>query len=365
MRIGVDARELTGQPTGVGRVLGGLLAAWPEDDEIFLYAREPVPWRLLGGRRRARIVPGPKGMPGAIWEQVVLPRHLSRDSVGAFFSPAYGMPLRAPCGVVVGMHDCACEATPWEFGWRERRRRRWIARRASARARFLLTGSRFAAGEIERWYGVAGKRVVVAPYGLDDAFRNVEPADIERARELYDLTGPNVLFVGAPLGRRNLSGLAHTIADLRRTRADLGFCFVGPRPAGPIAPNAAEEPRWLGYVPDSDLAAVYAAATVVAYPSRYEGFGFPVLEALACGTPVVTSRAGSLPEIFADRAILVDDSPEQWREALAALLDDPGERDRRVTASQPWAQSRSWGPAARLLRHLLRHAARTNPAAIT
>jgi glycosyltransferase involved in cell wall biosynthesis len=102
---------------------------------------------------------------------------------------------------------------------------------------------------------------------------------------------------------------------------------------------------------------VYAAATVVAYPSAYEGFGLPVLEALACGTPVVASDAGSLSELFAGRAWLVDDRRESWRNALARLLDDADERRRWVERALPWAQRHDWGAAARLLRALLVEAA--------
>ena len=100
MRIGIDARELTGQPTGVGRVLAGLLEVWPEDDEIILYAQKPVPSQFLAVGHRRNIVAG-SHMPGAIWEQTVLPSRLRRDDVEALFSPAYGMPAAAPCGAPV------------------------------------------------------------------------------------------------------------------------------------------------------------------------------------------------------------------------------------------------------------------------
>jgi len=362
LRIGIDAREVSGEPTGVGRVVAGLLGAWPEDDELLLYSRRPLPWEYLGGRRRSRVIPGPRRLPGSVWEQTLLPRRLRGDRVAALFSPAYSMPVLAPCGVVVGMHDCAWEARPWEFGWRQRWRRRWAARSACRRAAFLLVGSRFSAAEVRHWYQVPSERIVTAPYGVGDAFRPVSDEHLARVRTAHGLEGPALLFVGAPLGRRDVGGLIDAIVELRRDRPTLQLWIVGPeRRDSPrlreLDAAASAAVRWLGYVPEEDLPAVYAAATVVAYPSAYEGFGLPVLEALACGTPVVASDAGSLSELFAGRAWLVDDRGESWRNALARLLDDADERRRWVERALPWAQRRDWGAAARLLRALLVEAA--------
>ena len=356
MRIGIDARELTGQPTGVGRVLAGLLEVWPEDDEIILYAQKPVPSQFLAVGHRRNIVAG-SHMPGAIWEQTVLPSRLRRDDVEALFSPAYGMPAAAPCGVVVGMHDCACAATPWEFGWRERKRRQWAARNAAKHAKYLLTGSHFSAHEIRRWYGVRRERIVVAKYGIGKDFRVADVDNVARVRERYRLNSPSVLFVGTPLARRNLAALSRAIDEIRSILPDVRLYGVGPETKRVGAVNNL---RWLGYIPEEDLAAVYNAATVVAYPSTYEGFGFPVLEALACGTPVVASAAGSLPEIFAGKAWLVDDRHEQWVEALGTLLKDANERQRRIDKAQPWALAQTWDATGRVVHRLLRDASQEN-----
>tara|TARA_B100000929_G_scaffold171173_1_gene135611 strand:- start:346 stop:1431 length:1086 start_codon:yes stop_codon:yes gene_type:complete len=356
MRIGIDARELTGQPTGVGRVLAGILEVWPEDDEIILYAQKPVPSQFLAAGHRRNIVTGSQ-IPGAVWEQTVLPSRLRRDDVEALFSPAYGMPAAAPCGVVVGMHDCACAATPWEFGWRERKRRQWAARNAAKHARYLLTGSHFSAQEIRRWYGVRRERIVVAKYGIGKDFRVADVDNVARVRERYRLNSPSVLFVGTPLARRNLAALSRAIDEIRSILPDVRLYGVGPETKRVGAVNNL---RWLGYIPEEDLAAVYNAATVVAYPSTYEGFGFPVLEALACGTPVVASAAGSLPEIFAGKAWLVDDRHEQWVEALETLLKDASERQRRVHKAQPWALGQTWDATGRVVHRLLRDASQEN-----
>lgn len=357
MRLAVDARELEGHPTGVGRVLSGLLGAWPHEDELLLIARRPLALPGIAARHSTLLHPGVLPLPGTLWEQLVLPDVVARAGADLLISPAYGMPWNTPCPTVVGMHDCACFELADEFRPRERIRRQWQARIAARRAEFLFMGSEFAAAQARHYLDVDPSRLLVLPYGVTSEFRPPARERIEEIAQRYGLGGRTVLFVGAHLQRRMLPALAGAVERLARARPDLRLALVGRKPDAERLPGLDLPPDrliWLGWVDDADLPAIYAAATVVAYPSTYEGFGLPVLEGLACGTPVVTSAAGSLSEIYPGRAWIVpDDRPEEWERALATLLDSPAERERMTAVAQPWAASRDWSAASAALRERL------------
>ena len=364
MRIAVDARELEGRPTGVGRVLSGLLSAWPDGDELVLLCRSeprtPAPAPPLW---RTRLAPGPAGLPGTLWEQLVLPGEAQAVGAQALLCPAYGMPWRAPCPTVVGMHDCSWEALPDTFSYRERWRRRLVARMAARRAAALFMGSQFAALEAERWLPVARERLNVVPYGVDGSFVPATDEAIERVRRRYRLSPKTVLFVGSHLPRRSLAGALEGVRKVVAARADAELCLVG-NDDDVASPDAgpSDAARSLGYVDEADLAALYSAVTVVVYPSSYEGFGLPVMEALACGSPVVTSAAGSLGEIYRERAWIVDsESAESWATAVATLLDESETRSHWARRGGDWARRRSWDDAATGVRALLAVAAGETP----
>lgn len=352
MRVAFDARELEARPTGVGRVLDGLLGAWPDDDRLLLVARRDV------GEPRPRcescVESGPSWLPGSVWEQVFLPRAVARLRADCLVCPAYGMPWRAPCPTAVGMHDCAFASVPETFRARERWRRKLTAGIAARRACFLFMGSRFAAAEARRQLGTKPDRLLVLPYGADRRFRPPGRERVDDVRRRYGLAHRPVLFAGAQLSRRRLPGIAEALARIVADRPDAQLCVAGPRPAADEAEVLSSAARWLGYVADEDLPALYAAAAVVVYPSRYEGFGLPVLEALACGTPVITADIGALAEIYREHArVLPVDDPSAWARALEALLDDPDERATWVRRGAAWAQARDWTAAAHLLRERL------------
>ncbi|HJO03955.1 MAG TPA: glycosyltransferase family 1 protein [Acidobacteriota bacterium] len=348
MRVAVDARELTGRRTGVGRVIQGLLEAWPPGDELCLITRTPLPSTLLQPNWRTAVDSAYASLPGALWEHVRLPRMVRASRADALLAPNYSMPLRAPCPTAVCMHDCAPFALPHGFRTRERWRRQAAARFAARRAAFLFMGSRFAADEAQRTLAVAEERLLVIPWGLTRGFGAISSERIDDVQARYGIRGRSVLFVGSGLQRRGLRELGTWMAEIGATRPDVELLVAGTKhqPGGDTAPI-----RHLGYVPEDDLAPLYAAATVVAYPSSYEGFGLSVLEALACGTPAVASATSALAEVYAGRARLVPHGDgDAWKTALTALLDDATERQRTIETGTAWARAQRWEPSATQLR---------------
>jgi glycosyltransferase involved in cell wall biosynthesis len=344
LRIGFDGRDLLRKRTGVVNYavhLAQHLAVRP-DASFVVYAdhfHDPrvqppaaVPLRRLAA-------------PPIAWKHLVLPLALLRDRVSLFHSPSGSLPALAGCRQVVTIHDLFAEIEPGWFsprmGAQLRAAQRHAARRASA---IIAVSQRTRTDLVERW-GIPSQRVQVVYNGVDhQRFWPLE-VDAERVAQQYGVPFPFILCVGSLMPWRNAPRLLRAAA-----RLGLGLLFVGRDIWGtdPTQRLAAEHgwdwARFVGYVDDEELPALYAAARVFAYPSLYEGFGIPPLEAMACGTPVVASTAGALPEVLGDAALLVDPYREDaLAEALAAAAADGGELRRRGLQR---AAAFSWQAAA-------------------
>jgi glycosyltransferase involved in cell wall biosynthesis len=241
---------------------------------------------------------------------------------------------RAP--LVATVHDLAFLASPGGFtrhGRRFLRRGTALARR---HARVVVVPSEATAREC-RDAGFAADRIRVVPWGHDAAAASAD--DVARVRAVHRLPERYVLFVGTVEPRKNLARLAR--AWRRSVGPDVALVLAGPAGWGEGAPTGAGILR-VGFVPDADRDALYAGAAVVAYPSLREGFGLPVLEAMAQGAPVLTSSGTATAEVAGDAAALVDPLDEAaMAEALAALVADPGDlgaRARRRAAAFTWAR---------------------------
>jgi glycosyltransferase involved in cell wall biosynthesis len=348
MRVGLDGRDVLRKRTGVVNHtlhLAHELSA-THRAEVIVYADRPssrtsqesppenIPLQRLGG-------------PPRLWKHATLPLALGRDRIEVFHSPTGTLPVVAPCRQVVTIHDVYAAVEPRWFTWRAGWQLRTMQRRAAHSASAVITVSERTRADLVERYAVRPERIRVVYNGVDHTrFRPAEvEVDPEAIARRFGVRHPFVLCVGSLMPWRNAPRLLRAVS-----RLGYGLLFVGRDIWGtdPTARLAAEQGwdwvRFAGYVPDAELPALYAAASVFAYPSLYEGFGIPPIEAMACGTPVVASTAGALPEVLGDAALLVDPyDVDGLASALQAAARDTGELRRRGLAR---AARFSWRRAA-------------------
>jgi alpha-1,3-rhamnosyl/mannosyltransferase len=325
---------------------------------------EPLEIVALGGVDPAVFPPGlghvaePPHPPTNLgWTLVGLPRAAARAAVDVVHAPAYTAPFWCPAPVVLTIHDVSYERHPEWYPYRRDWARRAFYRRSAGVAAHILTVSRFSAGEIAAAYGVAPERLTVTPLGVDTGF-SPEGAS-GAAGTVADVPRPYLLHVGDLHPRRNLPMLARAVVAARReTEAAhrLTLVLVGKdlgvaeevRSAARQAGHAGAVVHLGGPVKDDRLKALYQGAVALAYPSRYEGFGLPLIEAMACGTPVIASNVASMPEVVGEAGVLLEPTDQAaWVRAITRLLTDPDERRRLSKASLSRAAAFSWERTAR------------------
>lgn len=330
MRIGLSAWRLLGQRGGVANYLFHLLEHYQRlapDDEFLVFSEDRAPaWEPTGNGRRVA-VNVPLWENNLSWSEWVLPFALRRARLDLLHSVAYGQPCSSPGPSIVTVHDVSYKRHPEWFPGRAGAYLRLSTGTAARRAALLLTDSEFSAAELAELYHVPADRLAVIPLGVEPAFR--PDVDTAAVRARYRLPERYVLYLGGIHTRRRADLLVEACARVLPGR-EASLVVAGPAEAGDyrVAEHVARlglgaQVRLLGYVPQADLPALYAAASVFAWPTVYEGFGLPPLEALACGCPTVVANATSLPEVVGDAALRVPvDDTEALADALARLLDD-------------------------------------------
>lgn len=356
MHIGVDARELTGHTTGVGRYLQRLLQQWglgPGAHRWTLYT--PSPRLAAPPGLDAEIVTLPGG-GGTRWEQTSLAGALRRDQPDVLFAPAYSAPLAAGCPVVLTMHDVSFSAHPEWFGWREGARRRLLARLSARKARIVLTVSDFSRDEIQRHLGIDPSRIRVIRHGLGMTAAAARPAPRD----------PLVLFVGSIFNRRHVPELIAGFATIARERVDLELEIVGSNRTHPRQDlvglastlSVTARVRVRDWVDDEELEKLYARARVFAFLSEYEGFGLTPLEALAAGATPVVLDTPAAREVLGPAAVYVArPDAAAVADGLRAALDE-AVSNRVLRAAPDVLRRYDWTEAARQTLDALEEAAR-------
>ena len=324
-------------------------AARPELGGVERYARE-LSARLPALRPGAyAVLRPPRALAhraGHAWEQGALPARAAQLGAAALLCPANLAPLAFTRNVVV-IHDAAPLRHP---GWYSRAYAAWQRRvlpPIARRALHVITDSEFSRGELRELLGV--ERVSVVPGGVDPAFSPA--ADSGLARAALGLARPYVLCVASHTRRKNIAALALAARALAPDGIEV-VVAGGHRPQF-AAEDGLGDLRLLGHVPDELLPGLYAGAEAFALPSLYEGFGLPVLEAMASGTPVVATDATALPETCGGAALLVPPDGDAFRAALTALVGDGSERKRLRAAGRRRAAGFSWDATARAVDELL------------
>ena len=297
------------------------------------------------------------GIAGHCWEQVTLPQRLPRQSL--LWSPANTGPIRVR-NQAITIHDLAPLDYPEWYRPAFRLWYRLILPRLAQNSRFVITVSQFSKDRIVERLSIAPDRIAVVPGGVDRTiFYPRDQNRIEAIRRRLGLASDYLLSVGTIQPRKNLVSLIRAWELVRKDYPDISLVIAGETQnrvfQEPEFEKSSERVCWAGYLSDPDLAALYSGARALILPSFYEGFGLCLLEAMACGAPVLTSTAGALPEIVQSAGLYF--SPYSWEEmaeSILILFGDPALGEELVRKGQRRVQSYSWEMSARILNGYLR-----------
>ncbi len=368
MHIAFDGTTLRPERTGVGYYTEHLLrhtAAQAVGDTLTVFSNTPVDTTApLPAHVSTLVVPSV--LPRLLWMQTHAPRLLRRIKADVVHFTNGMVPLASPVPTVVTIHDMSLTMYP---AFHPRRRvllNRPLVNLAARRADAIITVSDAAKQDIVRIYGLDAARVHVVHEAAAPSFGVIhDPFELRRVRECYGLAERFILYVGTIEPRKNLPTLIEAFAR-RRVAGDLPHQLVCAGPYGWLSDDidaqidrlrVRDAVRFTGYVPFTDLPAIYNLAEMFVFPSVYEGFGLPVIEAMACGTPVVTGSVAALNEVAGSAAERVDplevDSLGDAIVGLASCRERRQELSRRGLAR---ARTFSWERAAAETLHVYRAA---------
>jgi glycosyltransferase involved in cell wall biosynthesis len=340
---------------GISRVIYHLLTEFARDArghqfDVFVPEAPATDEPMARGKLRFLPAGGATARPALriAWEQTVLPRRVGRVHPDLLHGMAYALPAGWSGPSVVSVYDLSFLRFPGAFNAANRIYLGAATRAAVRRAKRVLTISDFTRRDIVRLLNVPEERVEVIHPAAEERFRALPIEEVAAFRRAHDLPEVYIFAFGTLEPRKNLVGLLHAYARLAEPRPPL---IVGGGSGWRVSPifdtvsqlGLDKQVTFLGFVPEDELPLWYNAARLFAFPSLYEGFGLPVLEAMACGTPVITSNAASLPEVGGKAVALVaPQDADQLAREMQRVLDDAQLRREMSAAGRIQATRFSW-----------------------
>ena len=372
MKIGIDCRLHYYNRAGIGRYIRNLVQEFPHcaaaDMELILFQSRRERGALIQApaiRRRTVLTPAHHR-----WERWLLAAEVGLSNVDVLHSPDHVAPHRRGWQSVVSILDLTFLAHP-ETHSPESLRYYAQVFRTLRRAAKVITISDFTRHEVLNRISIAPERVATVPLAADPAYYPRPQTACEDLRTRLEIPDPYFLVVGTIEARKNLERLIAAYALLPRPGRPYlvlagGRGYQYDRVLEAVhAYHVQDQVRMLGYVEEADLPLLYSGALSLLFPSRYEGFGLPILEAMACGCPVLTSHCGSMAEVAGDAAVLVDPiETESITDGMTMLMQKPTLRDDLVNRGFARARQFSWHAAAEQTLAVYRQAASVKSAKV-
>jgi len=340
MRIGVHTLQLHRKITGSGRFTQNLLRALAQmdhDNEYVLFLRKDnAPYFSVKQENFTNHVCNIT-KKFKLWriayEHLRLPMLARKHHVDVFWSPSDIAPWHLPCISTVTIHDLKRFIIPQEFPLLEMKYFRMFLRNTAKRANLIFTGSESSGRDIMKYLHIPPERIIVAHYGLDPAFLEEKGVSLDCLKRIHGIKRKYILFVGQLIKSKNVPRMIRVFNQCKAA-ADYDFVIIGQPSFGfnevdqtikreSSSGNLRDRIHLVKWASTEHLVAFYKNASALLYASLYEGFGFPILEAMACGLPVITSTTSSMPEVAGDASLLVDPTDEKaMTAALERILTD-------------------------------------------
>jgi glycosyltransferase involved in cell wall biosynthesis len=360
MNVALDARKY--RDFGIGTYIRNLASCFDLDEEDnFTYFVSPEDLDVISRTHRGRAIVNRSGKY-SLAELWTLSLQANRGGISLFHAPHYTLPFGLSMRRVVTIHDVIHLRFPEYFSPVQRAYAGFMIGHACRTADAVIVDSEFAGRELVRFSSCPAEKIHVIPLGVSEAYAPAEDGgSADEFRKKYRIDKDFLLYVGSLKPHKNVQALISAFSGVS-SRANVEVIFVGERLEGNASLLALSERggvgnriRSLGWLPEADLIGAYHAATAVVLPSLYEGFGFPVLEAMACGTPVIGSNAASIPEVMGDAGVLFNPAIEkELSDAISAVLDDSSLRDALREKGLMRAKLFSWSRCAERTLHVYR-----------